>query len=88
MVVSSITGIREPSQQKRKAPNEPATEEVLGETQTVVDHQDDPKEDEKVFPGVAMWVALNAPACHINDVENRIIQVIQSSGLSPVSCKV
>ena len=81
-----MTGIKEPKSQKRKS-SEENEEEDAGENAT--DGENETEEDSgKMYPGIAVWVAFNAPMCHIQDIENTIIQVVQSSGLSPVSCKV
>ena len=83
-MVSSVTGVRIPAQRKRKA-GDPQGES----TQASQDQEEDTEEDPaKVHPGIAVWVAFSIPDCLTTNVEGLVTQIVQSSCLSPVVCKV
>ena len=63
---------------KKKAREEGTPAEQASETD----------EDGKLYPGVALWVAFSVPACLVGLMESTIVQMVQSSGLSPLLCKV
>ena len=88
-MVSSITGIRIPTQHKRKADKQ-GEGDGGSEATTESENQEDDQEDEsaKVHPGIAIWVAFSIPSCLATNVEAMVTQIVQSSCLSPVQCKV
>ena len=88
--VSSVTGNEHATAKKRKTPEVEGAraerEEEMVESEDA--EGDGANEPRNVTPGISIWVAFNCPPCYIARVENTIIQVVQSSGLSPTSCKV
>ena len=92
-MVSSITGIRLPNPQKRKAGNNEGDNDEDDDERGVDDRVSDnePAVDPqaaKVYPGIALWVAFSIPSCLASNIEAQVIQIVQSSCLSPVQCKV
>ena len=77
--MSAVTGITEPGKKKKEREGDTAADATAESTES---------EDGKLFPGIALWVAFSVPSCLIGLMESTIVQIVQSSGLSPLLCKV
>ena len=89
-VVSSITGIRIPNPQKRKAGVDDDDDDERGDEQASEEQatEEQANDTAKVHPGSALWVAFSIPSCLASNIEAQVIQIVQSSCLSPVQRKV
>lgn len=46
------------------------------------------EDDDKVYPGVAIWAAFSVPVCLIPQKETELLAVLQTCGFSILECKV